>query len=42
MTAIIVFLTAIIASAGVAVAAWSLIDTRNKHFQEYKERKRND
>lgn len=42
MTTIIVSLTAILALAGVFVAVWSLISTRNKYFKEYKERKRND
>lgn len=42
MTTIIVSLTAILALAGVSVAVWSLICTRNKYFKEYKERKRND
>lgn len=42
MTTIIVSLTAILALAGVSVAVWSLINTRNKYFNEYKERKRND
>lgn len=42
MTTIIVSLTAVLALAGVSVAVWSLINTRNKHFKEYKERKRND
>jgi hypothetical protein len=42
MTAIIVSLTVILALAGIGVAMWSLIDTRNKYFKEYTERKRND
>ncbi|EHC07697.1 hypothetical protein Sbal625DRAFT_0028 [Shewanella baltica OS625] len=42
MTAIIVFLTAVLALAGVSVAVWSLINTRNKYFKDYKGRKRND
>lgn len=42
MTTIIISLTAILASAGIFVAVRSLINTRNMHFKEYKERKRND
>lgn len=42
MTNIIVSLTVILALAGISVAVWSLINTRNKYFKEYKDRKRND
>ena len=42
MTIIVVSITAALAFAGIAVAVWSLINTRNKYFTEYKERKRND
>ncbi|HSH24743.1 MAG TPA: hypothetical protein VLA13_04315 [Massilibacterium sp.] len=42
MTSIIISLTVILALAGVSVAVWSLINTRNKYFDDYKERKRND
>jgi hypothetical protein len=41
MTVIIVSITAILALAGVSVTIWSLINTRNNYFKEYKERKRN-
>lgn len=42
MTNLIISLTVILALAGIAVSMWSLINTRNKYFKEYMERKRND
>lgn len=42
MTTLIVSLTVILALAGIGVSMWSLVNTRNKYFEEYKERKRND
>ena len=42
MTNLIISLTVILALAGIAVSMWSLINTRNKYFKEYTERKRND
>lgn len=42
MTIFIVSATVILALAGVAVSVWSLLSTRNKHYKEYKDRKRND
>lgn len=39
MNTAIYTLTAIAAVVGICVAIWSIIDTRNKSYQEYKERK---
>ena len=41
MTIFIILFTIVLVLAGVSVTAWSLINTRNKYFNEYKERKRN-
>lgn len=40
MNTIIYILTALAAALGIGVAAWSIIDTRSKHYNEYKERKK--
>jgi nitrogen fixation-related uncharacterized protein len=42
MTTIIISVTVILACVGIAVSIWSLINTRNKYFDEYMKRKRND
>lgn len=33
-------LTAVIVTIGIATAVWSFIDTRNRYYKEYLERKR--
>ena len=40
MNAIIYIITALAAVLGISVAVWSIIDTRNKYYNEYKERKK--
>ena len=40
VTTIIISLTLIIGVAGIATVAWSIINTRNKYYKEYKSRKR--
>lgn len=42
MTTLIISITSILVLAGVSVSIWSLINTRNKCFEEYKRRERND
>jgi hypothetical protein len=42
MTTFIVSATVILALVGIAVSIWSLINTRNKYFEEYMKRKKND
>lgn len=42
MTTFVISVTVILVLAGVAVSAWSLITTRNKYYEEYMKRKRND
>lgn len=42
MNTFIVFATIVFALVGVAVSIWSLIDTRNKYFNEYIKRKKDD
>jgi len=41
MTYIIVSITIIIGLIGISTVIWSLINTRNKFYKEYKSRKRN-
>lgn len=40
MNTIIYILTALAATIGISVVVWSVIDTRNKYYDEYKERKK--
>ncbi|MEA5471972.1 hypothetical protein [Spirulina sp. 06S082] len=40
MNAIIIILTLLLAVAGCSVSIWSIIDTRNKYYQDYLNRKR--
>ena len=40
-TTIIISLTLIIGIVGISTVAWSIINTRNKFYEEYKSRKRN-
>ncbi|AHB99104.1 hypothetical protein [Francisella orientalis] len=42
MTTFIISATVILTLASVAASIWSLINTRNIYFKEYKDRKRND
>jgi len=39
MTAIIYILTTIVSIAGVALVAWTFIDTRKKYYNEFVKRK---
>jgi len=40
-TTIIISLTLVIGAVGISVVVWSIINTRNKFYEEYKSRKRN-
>jgi len=40
VTTIIISLTLIVGVVGIATFAWSIINTRNKYYEEYKSRKR--
>ena len=42
MTTLVISATVILALAGIAVSLWSLVNTRNQYFKEYKGRKRDD
>jgi hypothetical protein len=42
MAALICSITGLAVVIGIGVAIWSFIDTRNKYYNEYKKRKRND
>ncbi len=40
-TTIIISLTLVIGIVGISTAAWSIVNTRNKFYEEYKSRKHN-
>lgn len=42
MTAIIIVASVLVGVSGVAVVIWSIADTRNRYYNEYISRKKND
>lgn len=41
VTTIIIALTLVMGFVGISTVVWSIINTRNKFYEEYKERKKN-